>query len=413
MPLDLRELTSDSLPLDHALARAAPATAAILERALAQEELSVADGVHLLSVGGDDLAALLRVADHVRREDVGDEVTYVINRNINWTNVCFVGCQFCAFARHRKDEDAYNHSIDDVLLKVRDAIERGASEVCMQGGINPETGPAFYRELLVAIKSRFPALHVHAFSPMEIMYGARRAGMSYRDFLTMLRDAGLGTIPGTAAEILDDEVREILSHKKVDVRTWVEIVTTAHRLGIRSSSTLMYGHIETPEHIARHVVLLRSIQKETGGFTEFVPLRFIHKYTALYKKGLVDPPPTGVVDLRIYAFSRLMLRGWIDNLQTSWVKLGTELAQLTLRAGCNDFGGTLMEESISRLAGADAGEFLPESSIRELIRGVGRIPVERTTTYGRIPPSGPARADHLPGWGSGSGALSPGTVLPS
>jgi FO synthase len=413
MQPDLSELTDDSLPLDRLLARAGTSTAAILERAFNREELSVADGVHLLSTEGADLAALVRVADHVRREDVGDEVTYVVNRNVNWTNICFVGCQFCAFARHRKDEDAYNHSIDDVLVKVQDAIDRGASEVCMQGGINPETGPAFYRDLLVAIKTRYPRLHVHAFSPMEIMYGARRAGMSYRDFLTMLRDAGLGTIPGTAAEILDDEVREILSHKKVDVRTWVDIVTTAHRLGIRSSSTLMYGHIETPEHIARHVVLLRSIQKETGGFTEFVPLRFIHTYTALYQKGMVDPPPMGAVDLRIYAFSRLMLRGWIDNLQTSWVKLGTELAQWTLRAGCNDFGGTLMEESISRSAGADAGEFLPESRIRELITGVGRIPVQRTTTYGRIASNAAEQTGRLPGWGSRSGAVSSRALLAS
>jgi CofH subfamily radical SAM domain protein len=228
----------------------------------------------------------------------------------------------------------------------------------------------------------------------------------------MLRDAGLGTIPGTAAEILDDEVREILSHKKVDVRTWVEIITTAHEIGLRSSSTVMYGHIETPEHIARHVDLLRSIQKRTGGFTEFVPLRFIHTYTELYRKGLVDPPPLGAVDFRLYAFSRLMLRGWIDNLQTSWVKLGTEWAQLTLLTGCNDFGGTLMEESISKSAGADAGEYLPESEIRALIEGVGRVPVQRTTTYGRITSEGVHPSNHSVGWRCGGGALPAGTPLP-
>jgi FO synthase len=355
----------------------------------------------------------LRTADHVRAADVGDEVTYVVNRNINWTNVCFVGCQFCAFARHRKDPDAYNHSVGDVLLKVQDAIDRGASEVCMQAGINPEAEPFSYRDLLVAIKARFPDMHVHAFSPMEIMYGARRAAMNYRDYLTMLRDAGLGTIPGTAAEILDDDVREILSHKKVDVRTWVEIITTAHEVGLRSSSTLMYGHIETPEHVARHVDLLRTIQKRTGGFTEFVPLRFIHTYTELYRKGLVDPPPLGVVDFRLYAFSRLMLRGWIDNLQTSWVKLGTDWAQLTLLTGCNDFGGTLMEESISKSAGADAGEYLPESEIRRLIGEVGRVPVQRTTTYGRISSNGVHRSSHRAGWRCGSSALSPRAALPS
>jgi FO synthase len=408
----MRELVFDSRPLERLIAQATPATSTILERAIEGHELTVEEGVHLLGVEGDDLIALLRTADHVRAADVGDEVTYVINRNINWTNVCFVGCQFCAFARHRKDEDAYNHSTEFILGKVQDAIDRGASEVCMQAGINPDAEPFSYRDLLVAIKSQFPNMHVHAFSPMEVMYGARRANMNYRDYLTMLRDAGLGTIPGTAAEILDDEVREILSHKKVDVRTWVEIITTAHEIGLRSSSTLMYGHIETPEHIARHVDLLRSIQKRTGGFTEFVPLRFIHTYTELYKKGLVDPPPLGAVDFRLYAFSRLMLRGWIDNLQTSWVKLGTDWAQLTLLTGCNDFGGTLMEESISKSAGADAGEYLPETEIRALIEGVGRVPVQRTTTYGRITSEGVHPSNHRVGWRCGSGALPTGTPLP-
>jgi FO synthase subunit 2 len=233
---------------------------------------------------------------------------------------------------------------------------------------------------------------------MEIMYGSRRTGMSYRDYITMLRDAGLGTIPGTAAEILDDDVREVLSHKKVDVRTWVEIITTAHELGIRTSSTIMYGHIEKPEHIVRHLEIIRSIQKQTRGFTEFVPLRFIHTYTALYQKGLVDPPSKGWNDMRLYALSRLMLRGWIDNLQTSWVKLGTAMSQLSLLAGCNDFGGTLMEEQISKSAGADAGEYLPVADIRRLIEEVGRIPVERTTTYGKISESGTLAANGGPGW---------------
>jgi len=380
----MHDIVLDERPLDQLLAAASPSTANILERSLERKELSVEDGIHLLATEGDDLRALIQTADAVRAEDVGDEVTYVVNRNINWTNICFVGCQFCAFAVHRNDPSAYNHSIDEVMVKVDDAIARGASEVCMQGGINPESDGFFYRDLLIAIKKRYPRLHIHAFSPMEIMYGARRANMSHSEFLTMLRDAGLGTIPGTAAEILDDEVREILSHKKVDVATWVEIVSTAHELGLRSSSTIMYGHIETAEQIARHVVLLRDIQKRTGGFTEFVPLRFIHTFTQLFKRGLVDAPTSGPSDFRMYAFSRLMLRGWIDNLQTSWVKLGTELSQLTLQAGCNDFGGTLMEESISKSAGADAGEYLSEDRIRELILEIGRIPVQRNTTYGRI-----------------------------
>ena len=412
----IREMVTDPRPLDAVLAEASAPTRAILEQSLAGRELSVEQGVHLLGVEGADLRALIKTADHVRATDVGNEVTYIINRNINWTNICFVGCQFCAFAMHRKDADAYNHDIEHTLGKVQDAVDRGAIEVCMQGGINPEMDAFFYRDLLVAIKARFPKMHIHAYSPMEIMYGARRTGMNYCDYISMLREAGLGTIPGTAAEILDDDVREVLSHKKVDVRTWVEIITTAHKVGVRTTSTIMYGHIESAEQIARHLDIIRSIQKETGGFTEFVPLRFIHTYTTLYQKGLVNPPPKGAVDFRMYAFSRLMLRGLIDNLQTSWVKLGTELSQLTLAAGCNDFGGTLMEESISKSAGADAGEYLPEAEIRALIEGMGRIPVQRTTTYGRIDASsanGAHEASDRAGWRSRRGALAAGPALAS
>jgi FO synthase len=409
----LRELVLDARPLESVIATAHPSVAAALERALAGHQLGFDEGLTLLHTEGADLTALVRTADHIRALDVGPTVTYVVNRNINFTNVCFVGCHFCGFARHRKDVDARTDSVEQVLAKVQDALDRGASEICMQGGINPEMDAFGYRDLLIAIKARYPHMHVHAFSPMEIMYGARRTGMSYPDYLAMLRDAGLGTIPGTAAEILDDDVREILSHKKVDVRTWVEIVTTAHRLGIRSSSTIMYGHVEKPEHIIRHIELIRSIQQETGGFTEFVPLRFIHTYTSLYQKGLVDPPPKGVHDFRIYAVSRLMLRGAIDNLQTSWVKLGTEMAQLSLAAGVNDFGGTLMEEQITKSAGGDAGEYLPVETIRALIEGMGRIPAERTTTYGRVSTHGAHDTGDGAGWRGGRGALLTGPALAS
>ena len=406
----VRAVLFDSRPLDQLLRAADPVTAGILDRGLSGTAPTVGEGAHLLRCEGDSLTALLRAADHVRATDVGDEVTYIVNRNVNFTNVCFVGCQFCAFARHRKDVDARTDSITEVLAKVQDALDRGATEVCMQGGINPEMDAFGYRDLLLAIKDRFPEIHVHAFSPMEIMYGSRRTGLNYRDYLTMLKEAGLDTIPGTAAEILDDDVREVLSHKKVDVRTWVEIITTAHEVGIRTTSTVMYGHIETPEHIARHIDILREIQRRTGGFTEFVPLRFIHTYTALYQKGLVNPPPKGLLDMRVYATSRLMLRGLIDNLQTSWVKLGLKLAQLSLAAGCNDFGGTLMEEQISKSAGADAGEYLPESEIRALIEEIGRVPAQRTTAYGRI---GESAGDRRAGWGSGSGAFPARAVLAS
>lgn len=411
---ELRALADFDRPLDVMLGSASRPVAGVLERALEGRELSCEDGRTLLATHGGDLGALLRTADHIRQEDVGPVVTYVVNRNINFTNVCFVGCRFCAFARHRKDEDARTDTHEELLAKVQEAIDRGATEICMQGGINAEMESHGYRDLLVAIKGRFPQIHIHAFSPMEIMYGSRRTGMPYREYIAMLKEAGLGTIPGTAAEILDDDVREILSHKKVDVATWVEIISTAHELGIRTSSTIMYGHLETPDHIVRHVDLLRSIQKRTGGFTEFVPLRFIHTNTELYRDGHVgEPPPKGEVDLRMYAFSRLMLRGLIDNLQTSWVKLGTDLAKLSLAAGCNDFGGTLMEEQISKSAGADAGEFLPVEDIRDLIREMGRIPAERNTTYSTIRLDEEPSAYDRSGRGRGGGSLAAGPQLAS
>ena len=385
MPSAHIEDIRDDVSVERRLAAATPGFAALLDGALAGRELSIDDGVRCLEASDDDLLALIAVADAIRKTDVGDDVTYVVNRNINFTNVCFVGCRFCAFKRQRWEADAYNISTDEVLERVQEAIDRGATEICMQGGINPDMPPFTYRDILVAIKRAFPAIHMHAFSPMEIMYGSRRTGMSYRDYLTMLRDAGLGTIPGTAAEILDDDVRELLSHKKVDVQTWIDIVTTAHALGVRSSSTVMYGHVETPRHVAAHIALIRTLQHRTGGFTEFVPLRFIHTNTELYRDGLVpEAPPKGLYDLRMYATSRLMLRGVIDNLQTSWVKINHGLAQLSLKAGCNDFGGTLMEESISREAGADAGEYTPVEEIRRLITEIGRRPVERTTLYRKL-----------------------------
>jgi FO synthase len=400
-------------PPERVLGRASPSVRPTLERALDGREIGVDEGERLLGVERDDLLALVRTADAVRAADVGDDVTYVVNRNINFTNVCFVNCRFCAFKRQRWEVDAYTHGTEAVLAKVAEAIARGATEVCMQGGINPEMDAFTYRDLLSAIKGRFPAVHVHAFSPMEIMYGARRTNMGYRDYITMLRDVGLGSIPGTAAEILDDEVREVLSHKKVDVRTWVEIVTTAHDLGVPTTSTVMYGHVETAGHVARHIDLLRRIQRETGGFTEFVPLGFIWENTNLYHERKVEPQPKGLRDLRIYAASRLMLRGLIDNLQTSWVKLGHRLAQLSLRAGCNDFGGTLMEESISREAGADAGEYTSAEEIEALVRAMGRRPVQRTTLYGRVGATGAGSADHGAGGWRGGRAVSPGPLAPS
>jgi FO synthase len=401
----------EATPLSRLLDSTSSAVGAALRKSLEGGELTPEDGLLLYGAEGDDLRALIKCADQARAEDCGEEVTYVVNRNINFTNICFVGCQFCGFKRQRWESDAYDHSDETVLAKVADARARGATEVCMQGGINPDM-PAFrYRDLLAKIKTQFPDIHVHAFSPMEIMYGARRTRMDYPEYIAMLQAAGLGSIPGTAAEILDDSVREILSHKKVDVAAWVEIITTAHELGLPTTSTIMYGHIESPRQVINHIDLIRGIQKRTHGFTEFVPLRFIHQNTVMYRKGLVKPIEKGLLDFQMYALARLYLRGQIDNLQTSWVKLGVELAATTLKAGCNDFSGTLMEESITAQAGGDAGEFVPVDLIEEQARAVGRIAVERTTLYqklyGRKAPNG-ARPiipspDHHASGGSGCG----------
>ncbi len=369
---------------DRILVGATYAVRAVLERALAGTELSREDAVVLLGAEGRDLQLLCLVADLARAGDVGDEVSYVICRNINSTNICYVGCSFCGFARHKHEPDAYDRPLEDTVARAREAWERGASEVCIQGGIHPNKDGFWYRDMVRAIKAELPELHIHAFSPEEIHFAAQKAdGMSLRDYLAMLRDEGLGTIPGTAAEILDDEVRRIVSPRKLMTDRWVEIVSTAHEVGLRSSSTLMYGHIESPHHIARHLDLLRSIQKQTGGFTEFVPLGFIHHKTQLFNEDGSRPGATMPEDLRLIAISRLFLRPWITNIQISWVKMGKKLGQVALMSGANDFGGTLMEESISQAAGSEHGDQIEPEEIERLIREIGRTPWERTTTYER------------------------------
>ncbi|MCA9510081.1 MAG: 5-amino-6-(D-ribitylamino)uracil--L-tyrosine 4-hydroxyphenyl transferase CofH [Myxococcota bacterium] len=360
--------------------------AVLLDRALDGRELSAADAETLLLAQGPDLHALLRAADVARRADKGDDVTYVVCRNINFTNVCYVGCSFCGFARHREEADAYDHPMQVLLGKCRDAVARGATEVCIQGGIHPSKDHTHYREILETIKAEFPQLHIHAFSPEEIDFGHRKSGMPLAEYLRWLVDAGLGTMPGTAAEILDDEVRKILSPNKIGRERWIEIVTTAHEVGLRSTSTLMYGHIEKPHHVAAHLETLRDIQKRTGrfadgGFTEFVPLGFIHERNLLYNFMGARPGPSMPDDLRIIAVARLFLRPWIENVQVSWVKMGPKLGQMGLSSGANDFGGTLMEESISRESGSEFGENTPPEEFRRLVRELGRVPVERSTTY--------------------------------
>jgi FO synthase len=353
----------------------------ILDSVRGGAELDFAQALTLATAQNESLDALVAVAEALRHETVGDTITYVVNRNINFTNVCFVGCSFCGFARGAGAPDAYSLSLDEVVQKAREAWERGATEVCIQGGLPRDLNGYFYRDILRAIKRAIPAIHVHAFSPMEISYGVDKTGMALRDYLQMLKDEGLGSIPGTAAEILDDRVRRELSPNKLPVARWVEIITTAHELGIPSTSTMMYGHVEEPADWVRHLLLLRGIQKRTGGFTEFVPLGFIHANTRLYKHGGARAGAQRDEHLRVHALSRVLLHRAINNVQVSWVKLGFELSLACLKAGANDFSGTLMEESISKAAGATFGEFVSPEEFRRLIRSIGRIPAERTTTY--------------------------------
>jgi FO synthase len=333
---------------------------------------------------GDDLLGLLTAADALRREIVGNLVTYVVNRNINFTNVCFVGCKFCAFSRGPREADTYFLSMEQMAEKATEAWALGATEVCIQGGLPHGLPPFHYRDILRAIKQAVPGMHIHAFSPMEIMYGIELTGMPLHDYLSMLRDNGLDTLPGTAAEILDDEIRFVLSRNKLSTAQWKQVIRTAHRCGIRSTSTLMYGHVETPTHWVNQLLLLREIQSETGGFTEFVPLGFVHQNTLLFHQGLARTGPTLAEHLKIHALARIMLAGSINNIQVSWVKLNRNLSQLCLHAGANDYGGTLMEENISREAGATAGQYTSPEDFQALILEAGRIPAERNTGYTRI-----------------------------
>jgi 7,8-didemethyl-8-hydroxy-5-deazariboflavin synthase CofH subunit len=369
------------MSLEVALRGACPEIARVLDKSLAGRELDFEDGLRLSEVDEADLFALVKAADELRRRAVGDAITYVVNRNINFTNVCIVGCAFCGFSRGPNASDAYFHSTETLVAKAVEAVQRGATEVCIQGGLPKDLDGYFYRDLLRAIKAKLPNLHIHAYSPMEIAYGLEKTGMPLRDYLLMLKEAGLGSIPGTAAEILDDEVRRQLSPNKLKVQQWVEIIRTAHSLGIPTTSTMMYGHVERPEHWLRHILLLRDIQRDTGGFTEFVPLAFIHSKTRLYRGGEARPGSTLREDLIVHALARLLFDGYIRNIQVSWVKLGFDGALACLEAGANDFSGTLMEESISKAAGANFGEYASPQEFRALIRSIGRIPAERTTTY--------------------------------
>ncbi|MFC8935128.1 bifunctional FO biosynthesis protein CofGH [Rhodococcus sp. NPDC056506] len=337
----------------------------------------------LATAEGPGLEAVVALADALRKEAVGEDVTYVVNRNINFTNICYTGCRFCAFAQRKGDADAFTLSADQVADRAWEAHVAGATEVCMQGGIDPELPVTGYADLVRAVKKRVPSMHVHAFSPMEIVNGASRSGESIRDWLTALREAGLDTIPGTAAEILDDEVRWILTKGKLPTAEWIEVVTTAHEVGLRSSSTMMYGHVDQPHHWVGHLNVLRGIQDRTGGFTEFVLLPFVHQSAPLYLAGASRPGPTNRDNRAAHALARIMLHGRIPNIQTSWVKLGITGTQMMLNGGANDLGGTLMEETISRMAGSEHGSEKTVAELRAIAEGIGRPARERTTTHAR------------------------------
>lgn len=361
-----------------------PVVARVLDGALAGHEVSVEDGERLFEVAGRELHALLLVADEIRRRTVGDRVTYVVNRNINFTNVCIKRCGFCAFSRGHLEEEGYFLPVTEVVRRAREAWELGATEVCIQAGLPPEMDGSLYLEICRAIKGEVPDIHIHGFSPEEVLYGSARSRCSVEDYLGRLKEVGVGSLPGTAAEILDESVRRRISPGRISVRNWVRVITAAHRLGIPTTSTIMYGHVETPRHRAAHIGVLRDIQRETGGITEFVPLSFVHTEAPMYRKGWLPnlrAGPSGSDVLKMYAVARLMLNGFIDNIQVSWVKEGPRFAQACLAAGANDFGGTLINESISTAAGAPHGQLMRPAQLRALIRDAGRLPAERSTTY--------------------------------
>lgn len=335
----------------------------------------------LATADGPALEAVAALADSLRRDAVGDDVTFVVNRNINFTNICYTGCRFCAFAQRKGDADAYSLSAQEVADRAWEAHVQGATEVCMQGGIDPELPVTGYADLVRAVKNRVPSMHVHAFSPMEIANGVTKSGLSVREWLISLREAGLGTIPGTAAEILDDEVRWVLTKGKLPTSMWIEIVTTAHEVGLRSSSTMMYGHVDNPRHWVGHLNVLREIQDRTGGFTEFVPLPFVHQSSPLYLAGAARPGPTHRDNRAVHALARIMLHGRISQIQTSWVKLGVERTQVMLNGGANDLGGTLMEETISRMAGSEHGSAKTVAELVAIAEAIGRPARQRTTDY--------------------------------
>lgn len=376
--------------LNSAPRRVSADVTAIVQRAGSGERLAEADVVRLFQARGDDFAYVAQAADALRREVNGDGVAYVVNRNINYTNICYFKCQFCAFSKGKLSENLrgrpYDLAPEEIQRRVREAWQRGATEVCMQGGIHPEYTGRTYLDILAAVKAAEPDMHVHAFSPLEVWQGAQTLGVGLEEFLSQLKTAGLGTLPGTAAEILDDEVRAVLCPDKIRTGEWLQVIETAHRAGLRTTATIMYGHVEKLEHWARHLLRVRALQERTGGFTEFVPLPFVAMEAPLYLKGRARRGPTFREAVLMHAVARLVLHTQISNIQTSWVKMGEAGVAACLAAGANDVGGTLMNESITRAAGAAHGQELPPEKMDALIRACDRIPSQRTTLYGKPDP---------------------------
>ena len=361
-----------------------PTAARVLSDALDGKDITVDQAVVLFDASGQELNATMMVADELRRRSVGDLVTYVVNRNINFTNVCIKRCGFCAFSRDHRQEEGYFLPISEVLRRAKEAWDLGATEVCIQAGLPPQMQGDLYVRICEAIKAEMPDIHIHGFSPEEVLYGSTRSKCSIRDYLKALKEAGVGSLPGTSAEILDQELRDLISPGRISKDQWIDVITTAHDLGIPTTSTIMFGHVETNEHKARHIALIRDIQKGTGGITEFVPLSFVHSEAPMHFQKVVDgvrSGATGTEVLKVHAIARIMLNNWIPNIQASWVKEGLRLSQILLIAGVNDLGGSLINESISTAAGAQHGQLVRPSEFRQTIRDAGRVPAERYTTY--------------------------------
>lgn len=370
--------------IDSLLKNADPLIADSLNNALSEKEISIKEATYLYDAKGVDFHLVGMVADELRKRRVGDIVTFVVNRNINFTNVCIKQCGFCAFSRDFREEEGYFLPIEEIVRRAKEAHSLGATEVCIQAGLPPDMDGGFYEKICTAIKADIPDIHIHGFSPEEVLYGAKRSNVSIKEYLSRLKDAGINTIPGTAAEILDQKIRDKISPGRISVSDWTEIIKTAHKMGINSTSTIMFGHVESTEDRVKHIAKIRDIQKETGGFTEFVPLNFIHTEAPMYIHGLHEGIKTGASanDVMLtHAIARIMLNNYIDNIQMSWVKEGQKMSQLLLMWGANDFGGTLINESISTSAGAQYGQILRPKEIRRLVREIGRVPAQRTTTY--------------------------------